>query len=132
MIKRLFVGSSLIFASLSLAVPAAAGPNWTAVGKAELPRYGDAQLFIDKAAPKRAGFVSGQLHAVLDRPWNNPDASGSYSDIYFRMLANCRDGTVAVQPTWPDESDTTSIRDKDLQRPPAGSASEKLLRAVCS
>ena len=132
MIKTLLAASSVILVSVLLTDPAAAGPSWTAIGKGQLPRYGNAELFIDKAADKRPGYVAGQLHAVLDEPWNDPDASGTYRDIYFHVLANCRDGLVAVQPTWPEESNTISIRDKDLQRPPAGSASDKLLKAYCS
>ena len=130
MIKRLLVASTFILVSSLPA--AAAAPSWTAIGPAQLPTYGSAQLFIDKGTMKRPDMVSGQLHAVLAQPWMDKMATGYYRDIYFRLLANRRDGTFALQPTWPEGPDVTEIRDKDLRRPLAGSADDKLLKAVCS
>ena len=129
MIKRLLVASSLILASSLPA--AAAAPNWTAVGTGQLPSYGNAQLFIEKRAAKHPDMMTGQLHAVLAEPWEDPNGSGFYRDIYFRVLANCRDGTFAFQPTWPDGPDVTGIRTNELRRPIAGSTDDKLLKAVC-
>jgi hypothetical protein len=129
MIKRSLVASSLIVLSSLPAV--AAAPNWTAVGMAQLPSYGNAQLFIDKGTGNRPGMMRGQLHAVLAGPWEDPKGSGYYRDIYFRLLANCRDGTFALQPTWPEGPDATAIRANELRRPVAGSTDDKLLKAVC-
>lgn len=131
MIKTVLVASSFVLASpLMLASPAAAGPSWTSIGKGNLPRYGSGELFIGKLARHRDG-VSGELHAVLDEPWINPDASGSYRDIYFRVRANCAAGTLAVQPTYPESPEDPTIEDKDMRRPPPGSPSAALLRAYC-
>ena len=129
MIKRVFVASAVVLASL--AAPAAAGPSWTALGKAQLPSYGNAQIFIDRSSASPPGMMAGQLHAVLDEPWMDPNASGSYRDIYFRVLANCRAGTFALQPTWPVGPDEMSIHQRDLRRPVPGSAEDRLMRAVC-
>lgn len=131
MIKRLIVASMLLAPPL-VAGSAAAGPSWTSIGKGQLPRYGNAELSIHKAPAKNAAYImSGELHAVLDTPWVDPDASGSYRDIYFRVKANCRDGTIVVQPTWPEEPNAPSIRDSDLQRPVPGTGNERLLKAYC-
>jgi len=86
-----------------------------------------------------AGFVLGTLwcglahsfHALLAAPWMDPKGSGYFRDIYFRLLANCRDGTFALQPTWPEGPDVTEIRDKELRRPVPGSANAMLLKTVC-
>lgn len=132
MIKTLPAASWIILASPLLAGSAAAGPSWTHIGKGQLPRYGSAELYFGNAAAQRSGDIrSGELHAVLDEPWVNPDASGSYRDIYFRVRANCRDRTIAVQPTWPDSPSSPSVRDRDMQRPGVGSGNEKLLKAYC-
>jgi hypothetical protein len=133
MIKRVLLASSIVLASPLLAGPAAAAhPNWTAIGQAMLPTYGNAQLFLDKGAAKRPDMASGQLRAVLAAPWMDPKGSGYYNEVDFRLLANCREGTFALQPTWPEGPDVTGIRDKELRRPLAGSADDKLLKAVCS
>jgi hypothetical protein len=132
MIKTVLVASSFVLASpVLLASSAAAAPNWTSIGKGNLPRYGSGNLYIGKLARQRNDVVSGELRAVLDEPWINPDASGSYSDIYFRVRANCREGTLAVQPTYPESPQDPTIEDKDMRAPPPGSPSAALLRAYC-
>ena len=131
MIKRLLVASS-IFASSLLAQSAIAGPSWTSIGKDRLPTYGSAELYIDKAKSEPGSSrVSGQLHAILDEPWIDPNASGAYRDIYFSVLADCRDGTVAIMPTWPEGPDESSVPASELKQPAAGTANAKLLRAYC-
>ena len=130
MIKRLLVASSIL-ASLLLTRPAAAGaPSWTSIGKDQLATYGSADLYVGKLARKGDHMMSGELHASLDNPWNNPNGSGSYRDIYFRVLADCAAGTIAVHSTWPEGPDESSISARDLRRP-AGSSDERLLRAYC-
>src|SRR5690242_18432774 len=132
MIKRLLLASSIVLASPLLAGPAsAARPNWTAVGQAQLPAYGNAQLFLNRGTDKRPDIMAGQLHAQLAAPWMDPKGSGYYRDIYFRLLANCRERTFALQPTWPEGPDVTGIKLKELRRPVAGSADDMLLKAVC-
>lgn len=131
MIKTLLTASSIILALPLLAGPAAAGASWTSVGKAQLPTFGSAQIYLDRAAEKRPGMRAGKLRAVLDEPWQNPDASGFFDEVEFRVLANCQAGTFALQPTWPEGPDTTAIRERDLKRPALGSTNEKLLKAVC-
>ena len=132
MIKRLLLASMVVASPLLFGQAVAGRPNWTAVGQAQLPSYGNAQLFIDKGVAKRPDMATGQLHAVLAGPWQDPMGSGYYRDIYFRLLANCRERTFALQPTWPDGPDTTEIKLKELRRPVAGSANDMLLKAVCS
>jgi len=132
MIKRVLLASAIVLASPLLAGPVAAAHNWAAIGQALLPSYGNAELFLDKRTTKRPEIMTGQLHAVLAGPWMDPKGSGYYRDVYFRLLANCRDGTFALQPTWPEGPDVTEIRDKELRRPLAGSTDDKLLKAVCS
>jgi hypothetical protein len=131
MIKRLLFASSVILASPMLAGPASAGPNWTAIGKAELPSYGNAQLFIDPTPRPNGQMLSGQLRAVLDEPWNDPIVPGSYRDIYFRVLADCGARTIAIMPTWPEGPDKTSVPLQNLKRPVPGSADAMLLHAYC-
>ena len=131
MSKTLSIASSVILASALLAVPAAAAPPWSDIGKDQLATYGSAELFVGKLARQGDHMMSGELHAVLDDPWHDPNDSGSFSDIYFRVLADCRDGTVAVHPTWPEGPDEASVSARDLKRPMPGSADEKLLRAYC-
>jgi|SRR5690242_10361637 len=132
MIKRLLFASAIVLASPLLAGPsAAAHPTWTAIGQAMLPTYGNAQLFLDRGTAKRPDMMKGQLHALLAAPWMDPKGSGYFRDIYFRLLANCRDGTFALQPTWPEGPDVTEIRDKELRRPVPGSANAMLLKTVC-
>jgi len=131
MIKRVFLASSIVLASPMFAGPAAAAHNWTAIGQASLPSYGNAELFLDKGTSKHPGMISGQLHAVLAQPWEDPKQPGFYRDIYFRLLANCSAGTFALQPTWPEGPDVTAIRIDQLRRPAAGSADAMLLKTVC-
>lgn len=131
MIVRLTFASPLLLALPLLAAPAAAAPDWTHFGRSDLPRYGSAQLYIGKLERHDGQAVSGELRAVLDEPWNNPDASGTYSEIFFRVRADCRDRTIAVQPIWPERPAKSTIRDKDMHPAPAGSGNEKLLRAYC-
>lgn len=131
MIKRLLVASSILVSPL-LASAAGAGPSWISIGKDLLPTYGSAELYIDKPESKPGSpRVSGQLHAILDQPWIDPNASGAYRDIYFSVLADCRDRTVAIMPTWPEGFDESSVPVSDLKQPAAGSANAKLLRAYC-
>lgn len=132
MIKRLLLASIVVASPMLFGPLAAARPNWTAVGQGQLALYGNAQLFIEKRAAKHPDMMTGQLHAVLAGPWEDPKGSGYYRDIYFRLLANCREGTFALQPTWPDGPDVTQIRDKELRRPVAESTDDKLLKALCS
>jgi hypothetical protein len=131
MIKYFFAASSIVLASPLLSSPAAASPSWTDIGRAMLPSYGNAELYIDRNAPKPGAMTTGQLHAVLDQPWEDPNASGAFKDIYFRVLADCRDGMVAVQPSWPDGPDESSVPKSALRRPAAGTTDEKLLQAYC-
>lgn len=131
MIVRLPFATPLLLAALVAAAPAAAAPDWTHFGKSDLPRYGSAQLYIGKLARHGGEAVSGQLRAVLDEPWNNPDASGTYTEIFFRFRANCRERTIAVQPIWPERPVKSTIRDEDMYPAPAGSGNERLLKAYC-
>lgn len=131
MIKRLLVASSILVSPL-LAAAAIAGPSWTSIGKDRLPTYGAAELLIDKAESKPGSpRVSGQLHAILEEPWIDPNASGAYRDIYFSVLADCRDRTVAIMPTWPEGPDESSVPPRELKQPAAGTANAKLLQAYC-
>jgi hypothetical protein len=68
---------------------------------------------------------------VLDQAWEDPNDSGAYRDIYFRTLADCRDGTFALEPSWPEGPDEGSVPKRDLRRPAAGTAGALLLRAYC-
>ena len=131
MMKSLLAAPSILGCLFLLAAPAAAGPSWSSIGKGQLPRYGNGELYIGKLARHGDQLVSGELRAVLDQPWVNPDASGSYRDIYFRVRVNCRNGTLAVQPTWPDSPQTPTVRDGDMRRPAAGSGNDRLLKAYC-
>lgn len=131
MIVRLPFHSPLLLAALLLAAPAAAAPDWTHFGKSDLPRYGRAELYIGELARHRDQAVSGELRAVLDQPWNNPDASGTFREILFRVRANCRERTIAVQPIWPESPEKSTIRDEDMYPAPPGSGNEKLLKAYC-
>lgn len=131
MIKRLLVASSILVSPL-FAAAAGAGPAWTSIGKDRLPTYGPAELYIEKAQSRPGSArVSGQLHAILDEPWIDPNASGAYRDIYFLVLADCRDRTVAIMPTWPDGPDESSVPASALKEPAAGTPNAKLLQAYC-
>lgn len=131
MIKRLLVAYPMLVSAL-FSGAAVAGPSWTSIGKDQLPNYGSAELFIDKANPEpRSQRISGQLHAVLDQPWIDPNASGAYRDIYFSVLADCRERTIAIMPTWPEGPDESSVPASDLKQPAAGTANAKLLQAYC-
>jgi hypothetical protein len=130
MIKRLLVASSILLGSSLLAGPAAAAPSWIDIGKEQLATYGSAELYVGKLA-RKGGLTSGELHASLDDPWNNPDGSGAFRDIYFRVLADCPAGTIAVHSTWPDGPDESSISIRDLKHPAPGSSDERLLKAYC-
>ena len=131
MIRRLLVASSIVLASPFLAGPAAAAPPWSAIGQEQLATYGSADLYVGKLALTGDHMMSGELHAVLDKAWNNPDASGSFRDIYFRVLADCQAGTIAVHSTSPEGPDEFSINARDLKRPAPGSSDERLLKAYC-
>lgn len=131
MIKALLASSSIALAAALLAGPAVAAPAWTDIGKDQLPGYGAAQLYVGHIARERDGKMAGQLRAVLDTPWSDPRTPGTYDDIYFKVLADCRAGTVGVMPSWPEGPDEASVPDRDLQRPAPGSAKAKLLRAYC-
>jgi hypothetical protein len=130
MIKRLLVASSIVLASPFRAGPAAAAPSWSDIGKGQLATYGSAELYVGKLA-RKGDLTSGELHASLDDPWNNPDGSGAFRDIYFRVLADCEAGTIAVHSTWPEGPDESSISARDLKRPAPGSSEERLLKAYC-
>jgi hypothetical protein len=130
MTMRLILASTLLVALL-VAAPATAAPKWTQFGKSDLPRYGSAQLYIGKLARHGDQAVSGELRAVLDEPWNNPDASGTYTEVFFRVRANCRERTIAVQPIWPESPRTSTVRDEDMHPAPSGSGNENLLKAYC-
>ena len=130
MIKRSLVLSSILLSSPFLTSPASAAPSWTNIGKEQLATYGSAELYIGKPA-RKGDLTSGELHASLDNPWNNPDGSGAFRDIYFRVLADCQAGTIAVHSTWPDGPDESSISARDLKRPAPGSSDERLLKAYC-
>jgi hypothetical protein len=131
MSKTVQLVSSTFLAAALFAGPASAGPPWSDIGKDQLANYGSAELFIGKLARQGDHMVSGELHAVLDDPWHDPNDSGSFSDIYFRVLADCRGGTVAVHPAWPEGPDEASISARDLKRPTPGSSEERLLKAYC-
>lgn len=131
MIKRLLVASAILLASPLLAGPALAGPSWTSIGKDQLATYGPAELSVGKLTRTDGAMVSGELHASLDDPWSNPDGSGSFRDIYFRVLADCQAGTIAVHPSWPEGPDESSISVRDLKHPAPGSSDERLLKAYC-
>jgi hypothetical protein len=131
MIKRLLLTSATILASPLLGGSAAAAPAWSDIGPDLLPTYGHAELYVGNIARQGDHMVAGELHAVLDAPWFDPNDSGSYRDIYFRVLADCRDGTVAIHANWPEGPDEASVSPRDLRRPPPGSPNAKLLRAYC-
>lgn len=130
MIKRLLIASSMLVASPLIAGGAAAASPWSDIGRASLPAYGTAELYVSRAAAP-SGMMSGQLHAVLDQAWEDPDASGAYRDIYFRVLADCRDGTIAVQPSWPNGPDESSVPASALERPAPGTMQQRLLTVYC-
>ena len=131
MSKTVQIISSAFLASALFADPASAGTPWTDIGKDQLATYGPAELFVGKLARQGDHMVSGELHAVLDDPWHDPNDSGSFSEIYFRVLADCRGGTVAVHSTWPEGPDETSISARDLRRPAPGTSDERLLKVYC-
>ncbi|HYX47431.1 MAG TPA: hypothetical protein VE820_11500 [Sphingomicrobium sp.] len=120
-----------LLTALLIAAPAAAAPSWIDIGKDQLTTYGPAELYVGKLAKQGDHMMTGEIHAVLDDPWQDPNGSGSFRDIYFRVLADCRDGTIAVHPSWPEGPDEASISIRDLKRPAPGGATEKLLKAYC-
>lgn len=130
MIKTLLASSTLIAAAL-LAGPAAAAPSWSDIGKDQLATYGMAELYIGKITRSGDHRVTGELHARLDTPWEDPNASGAYNDIYFKVLADCSEQTVGIMPTWPDGPDEPGVPSSYLRRPVPGSVSAKLLKAYC-
>jgi len=131
MIKRIIAPASLLLASALLSGPAAAA-RWVDIGKAQLPSFGTGELYISGVERDSSGMVRARLHEVLDRVWEDPIQDGFFRDAYFRMLADCRNGTIAVHSTWPEGPDELSIPTDDLRRPAPGSVDSKLLQVSCA
>jgi len=132
MFKHLSAPASILLASALLAAPAAAGPKWVDIGKAQLPTFGSGEIYIGAVSRNRSDVVSARLHAVLDEDWQEPLHPGDFGDIYFNLLADCRAGTVAVHSTWPEGPDESVISPDALRPPTPGSAEEMLLKAACA
>ena len=131
MIKSLLATSPIVLAFVLLGSPAAASPKWVDIGKGQLPTFGAGELYIGGLLRNPSGIVTGQLHAVLDEDWQDPLQPAAFRDIYFRVMADCRNGTVAFHSTWPDGPDESGIDRSDLRPPSPGSVDEKLLKVSC-
>jgi len=130
MIKHVVI-ASIVLAALLPASRAAAQPTWVDIGKGDLPTFGTAEIYIGGLRVNGSGMVTGQLHAVLDREWEDPLQPGKFRDVYFDMMANCRTAAVAYHPTWPEGPDQSGVYESDLSRPTPASLGEKLLKASC-
>jgi hypothetical protein len=131
MIKRIITPASLLLASALLPGTAAAAP-WRDIGKAQMPSFGTGELYITGVERDSSGMVRARLHEVLDHSWEDPIQDGYFRDAYFRVLADCRNGMIAVHSTWPEGPDELAIPMDDLRRPAPGSVDSRLLQVSCA
>lgn len=131
MIRNLAI-ASLVLASPLVASAAEVRSGWVDIGKADLPTFGTGEIYIGRVALNRSGMVTGQLHGVLDREWEDPLQPGSFRDVYFDVLADCASGTVAFHSTWPVGPDQAGVYASDLRRPAPESLGRRLLNAACA
>lgn len=132
MFKHMFACALIALASALLSAPAAAGPTWVDIGKAQLPTFGTGEIYISAVSRNRSGLVTARLHESLDEDWQDPLHPGDFQDIYYNLLADCRSGTVAIHSTWPEGPDESVVSPDALRPPAAGSAEDMLLKAACA